>query len=273
MGKYNKKDRHFEISEFQHPKDKAAVEAVLAVPGCAKLLKYLAENSVERVYEFMNNSSRMKVTREMSPVIFAMLDEAAEMYGVPSLPNVYLKRAYEYEVTLEGINTHNIIFTTSMLEHMDEKRLWPVITSEFAGIQAKHGVIRFLDLTIRNFKDVLPFVVDQAMVLALNSWYRNKAYTYDRAILLALEDFRLAAECILLGEVPDEVLGTIELDQPDNPYLEQAMEFLERSGAAGAYQKLTTMLTKEQWMASRYVELYNWYRSGEYDEILEDREV
>ncbi len=273
MGKYNKSSRHFNVSDFQHPLDKAAVQAVMAVPGFQKLLQYISEHSVERVYGFINHSSRMKVTREMSPLIFGMLDEAARMYGGLSLPNVYLERSYEYKVTLEGISSPNIIFTTSLLEGVDERRLWPVIASEFAGIQARHGTIKFIDGMIGSAKSVLPFGIDQALTLALNNWYRNKAYTYDRAILLASEDFELAAEHILMGEASDEVIRSIGLDQPENSYLEQAMEFLQRSGTAGVYQKLTTMLTKDQWTASRYAELYKWYQSGEYDEVLEESEV
>ena len=76
----------------------------------------------------------------------------------------------------------------------------------------------------------------------------------------------------LLGEAPDGALDALGLDKPGNSYLEQANEFLSRSGASGIYQKLTTVLTQEQWTASRYVELYNWYQSGEYDEVLEGSE-
>lgn len=273
MGNYNKKDRHFNVSDFQHPFDKAAVQAVMVVPGFQKLLQYISEHSVERVYRFVNDASRMKVTRAMSPLIFDMLDEAARMYGGLSLPNVYLERSYEYKVTLEGISSPNVIFTTSLLEGVDEKMLWPIIASEFAGMQAQHGTIKFIDSMIGSVKGILPFGIDQALTLALNDWYRNKAYTYDRAILLASEDFELAAEYILLGEASNEVIRTIGLDQPENSYLEQTMEFLQRSGTAGTYQRFTTLLTKEQWMASRYAELYKWYQSGEYDEVLEESEV
>lgn len=273
MNKYNKNCRHFHVNDFQHPMDKAAVQAVMAVPGFQKLIGYISEHSVERVYGFINNSSRMKVTKEMAPMIFKMMDEAAEMYGIQGFPNIYLERAYEYKVTLEGINSPNVIFTTSLLEGVNEKLLWPIIASEFAGIQAQHGTIKFIDLMIQNLKGILPFGIDQVLALALNNWYRCKAYTYDRAVLLASEDFELATEHILLGEASTEMIEAIRLDQPDNPYLEQVMEFLQRSGTAGAYQKLTTALARNQWTASRYAELYKWYQSGEYDEVLEESEV
>lgn len=273
MGKYNKNGRHFDVRDFQHPSDKAAVGAIMAVPGFQKLLQYISEHSVERIYSFMNHSSRMKVTRQMSPMIFEMLDEAAKMYGMDTIPDVYLERAYEYRVTLEGINSPYIIFTTSLLEGVDEKQLWPIIASEFAGIQANHGTIKFIDMLLQTAKGILPFGIDQALSLSLNNWYRTKAYTYDRAILLASEDFELASEHILLGEAPNEVLESIGLNQPDNPYLEQAIDFLQRNGAEGVYQKIATAFTKDQWAASRYYELYKWYQSGKYHEVLEDSEV
>lgn len=269
MGKYNTDNKKLNVHDFQHPLDKAAVDAIVAIPGFTKLLNYISEHSVERVYGFINNSSRLKLTEEMSPLIYSMISEAGEMFQIEETPNTYLERSYEYKITLEGIKNPYIIFTTSFLEGVGKEMLWPVVASEFAGIQAKHAMIKFIDLILRNARGVLPFGIDMALEFAMNNWYRNKAYTYDRAVLLASEDFELTARYILLGEASDEVLESIGLGQSGNPYMEQTNEFLERRGIDGIYQKFSTAFTRSQWEASRYAELYNWYQSGEYHEVLE----
>lgn len=269
MGKYNTDNKKLNVDDFQHPLDKAAVDAVVAIPGFTKLLNYISEHSVERVYGFINNSSRLKLTKEMSPLIFSMISEAGEMFQIEETPSVYLERSYEYIVTLEGIKNPYIIFTTSYLEGVGEEMLWPVIASEFAGIQSKHAMIKFIDVILKNARGALPFGIDMVLDLAMNNWYRNRAYTYDRAVLLASEDFELTAKHILMGEAADEVLDSIGLGRPDNPYMEQTSEFLQRNGIDGIYQKFSTAFTRSQWAASRYAELYNWYQSGAYHDVLE----
>ena len=79
----------------------------------------------------------------------------------------------------------------------------------------------------------------------------------------------VAAEPILIGDASNAVLEGIGLDKPNNSYYQQAQEFIHRSGAEGVIQKLETIFSGGQWTASRYIELYNWYFSGEYEDVLE----
>lgn len=116
---------------------------------------------------------------------------------------------------------------------------------------------------------ILPSGLDLALTLALRDWERNSIYTADRAILLASESFELAAKHILFGDAPMESLDKLELSKPGNAYYQQAKEFLQQGGLTGLYQKGKTVTTSAQWTASRYMELYNWYFSGEYHDVLE----
>ena len=71
--KYNTKNKKLNINDFQHPFDKRAVDAVTKVPGFEKLIEFIASNSIEKAYSLINDSSKMKVTKEMSPKIFEMM--------------------------------------------------------------------------------------------------------------------------------------------------------------------------------------------------------
>lgn len=269
MAKYNYNNKRLNVADFQHPADKKSVDAVMAVPGLDKVLEFISQNSLERVYEFANNSSKLKVTPEMSPKIFGMLEEAVEMYGETYVPEIYLERMYAYFINLDGMTKPHLTLSTAWLEVVDDKMLWAVLSAEIAAIQAKHGTIEFIENVIKFTKGLLPFGVDTALEIAINDWKRNRIYTVDRAILLGSEDFGIAAKHILFGDAPDSVIDSIDLTKPGNTYYQQATEFLKRSGVAGGIQKFETFLSGSQWMASRYIELYNWYFSGEYHEVLE----
>ena len=86
--KYNTKNKKLNINDFQHPFNKRAVDAVTKVPGFEKLIEFIASNSIEKAYSLINDSSKMKVTKEMSPKIFEMMSEAAEMFDVNYIPEL-----------------------------------------------------------------------------------------------------------------------------------------------------------------------------------------
>lgn len=123
--------------------------------------------------------------------------------------------------------------------------------------------------TIYSRKSILPGGIDQPLTFALRDWERNSIYTADRAILLASESFEVAARHILFGDVPVEMLDKLQLSKPGNAYYRQAREFLQKDLVSDLYQKGKTAFVSAQWTASRYIELYNWYCSGEYYDVLE----
>ena len=267
--KYCRENKKLNISAFQHPRDLEAVKKITALPGFKKILSFLSENTVEKSFHLMNNSSLMKISPDMSPKIHSMVKEAVDIFDVGEIPDIYIDRRYEMLVRLDGMSKPFIVFSTSVLEQYDDEMLFPLIASEVAGIKAGHATIKFVDSILKIAKPIIPFAIDIPVTIALNDWYRSKAYTYDRAFLLVSESFELAAKEILFGEVSVNVLQTLNLDKPNNTYLEQAQEFGGRDGAEGLYQKFNTVFSRNQWLASRYVELYNWYNSGEYQDVLE----
>lgn len=269
MGKYNHNNKKLNVTEFQHPSDRKAVNVVLAVPGFEKMLNYVSDNSIERVYSFFNSSSMLKISEEMSPKMHVMLKEAAQMYGTDVIPDLYLQRNYEYFINLDGMAKPYVVLPSAWLEAVDDQMLWAILSAQIAGIQSKHGMIEFIGNILDFTRGMLPFGVDAALDIAIKEWKRSRVYTADRAILLATENFELAAKHILFGDASDAVLEGIGLDKPNNTYYQQAQEFIYRSGAEGMIQKMETLFSSSQWIASRYIELYNWYFSGEYDDVLE----
>lgn len=269
MAKHNLNNKRLNVKEFQHPADRKAVNAVLSVPGFENILKYISDNSIERVYSFFNNSSMLKISQEMSPKMHQMLEEAAQMYGTDVLPDLYLQRNYEYFINLDGMARPYVTLPSAYLETVDDRMLWGMLSSQIAGIQAKHGTIEFIGNVVNMCRGMLPFGVDTALDLAIKAWKRSREYTVDRAFLLATEDFELAAKHILIGDASDAVLEGIGLAQPNNSFYQQAQEFIHRPGFEGMIQQMDTLFSSSQWIASRYIELYNWYFSGEYEDVLE----
>lgn len=269
MNKYNTDNKKINIRDFQHPADKAAVDAVLKVPGVEKILAFISENSVEKLFAIINDASSLKISEEINPKIHSMIKEATEMFGSDVDPSVYLTRDYSIQLATDGIAQPYMVFSTSLLEKVDDETLWGVICSGIAAFEAKHATIKMIDKIITYTSGVLPFAVNEALHLAINSWKRNREYTCDRALLLALGDFEKAAKYMLMGEAPDDTLDKLNLAEPANDYYAQSKEFLDRKDKSAIVQKINILASANHPYASRYIELYNWYISGEYDEVLE----
>lgn len=266
---YNKNNKIISIEDYQHPSEKKAMEKLIKLPGFNKALSFISEKSIEKSYYILNDSSKMKISKDMSPKIHTMLAEARKMFEVKTTPAVYLERNYTMMVELNGIKSPFIIISSSVLEQYNDSMLWAMLASEVAGIKVRFSEIKLVSKMIDMAKGAFPFAIDAALTIAINDWWRCNSYTYDRAFLLASESFEMAAKHILYGEVDPATLDNLHLDQPDNDYYKQAKEFLDSCGSQGVYQKLATIFTRGQWAASRYVELYNWYFSGMYDDVIE----
>ena len=266
---YNTQNKIISVDDYQHPSEKKTVERLTHLPGFTKILEFISKYSIEKTYHLMNDSSLMKISKEMSPKIHQMVEEAAEMFEVDKIPDIYMERDYDMKVRLDGVESPFIVFSSSILEAYDDDMLWALVSSEIGGIKVNFSEIKFVDKMINIARGMFPFGVDAAVVIALNDWYRCNAYTYDRAFLMACENFEMAAKHILYGETDVHTLDNIHLDEQENDYYLQAKEFLQRCGGEGIYQKLSTVFSKSQWSASRYIELYNWYFSGMFDDAIE----
>lgn len=264
---YNVKNKRYSISDFQHPSEKKTVEKLIQNSLFEKIINFISDNSIEKKFHLINNASYLKLTEENAPKIFEMAKEGAEMFGITELPDLFVKKGYEYTVLLDGINHPFIIFNSSLLETYEDDMLWPLIASEMAGIAAGHSKMKFVDSVIKILKPVIPYAIDASLNLALNDWFRNKSYTFDRAFLLACDDFEMAAKGILYDEIDMKMLDSMHLGERNNEYYQQAIEFIEMNGVGGIVQKAKTVFSKSQWVASRYIELYNWYFSGEYHSV------
>ena len=104
MGKYNKNNLRVNVKDFQHPADVKSISVITGIPAFEKILEFISKNSIERTQKLLNTSCNLKVTRNMAPKIFDMLDEAAEMFGCTNIPEVYYERKYEFQITLDGMD-------------------------------------------------------------------------------------------------------------------------------------------------------------------------
>lgn len=256
------------MKAYLYPGDEAAIKAVNSIPGMEKLLSFISKNSIERYYDMIFTSTYLKLTEKTAPKIDAMCKRACVYFGVERMPDIFLKRSYDCDLFLFGVDKPKLLVNSSMLEMLSEADLEVFLSSAMAAVRAGHGMINLLLMVMNTFGGALP--VSQSVIsYPIYQWKRQSYYTYDRARMLYSDDFDLTMKLIGYGEVPEDIMAQTTCEDR----MRQNEEFLQLGGGAGAAKVLQTLYISKPWNASRMVELYNWVESGEYKiakEVHED---
>lgn len=97
-----------------HPSDKAALQALKAVPGFSQLTRAYMSAMNERQMRIINKSSNLQLSEEQMPEYYRMLPPICEKLGIP-VPELYMElnvvpNAYTY-----GDKDPFIVITSGML--------------------------------------------------------------------------------------------------------------------------------------------------------------
>lgn len=192
------------------------------------------------------------------------------MFGVEAEPELFLERVYPLIMRVEGINHPQIIMSTELLKHIDEQGLWGLIASEAAGIRNGYCEITFVEKLCKS--GLIPDVLAVPLRSLFSIWHKYAQFSFDRAALIATGDFNATMRAVMAGEAPKNILDNIDFSDPDCAYMRQAREFLQQTDGITTVFRTAKAISGE-WIfyASRYMDLFNFYRS-EYFDIMEDYE-
>lgn len=270
MNQYNVNHIKIDPKLFQHPVDKALSEKIVQMEAFQKVLQFISKNSIEKQMGILYRSSLAQLTPKNAPKIFEMLQEAAGMFDVPVIPEVYLQRTYPLFADMLGADCPMIIISTTFLEEISEKSLWGVLASEMAGIKNGYCSIKFVEWLCNSSAGLIPDVLIAPLQLAFQNWHKYAQYSFDRATLIAAGDFNAVMQEILAGEAPKEVLASIRFDDPNCDYMKQCREFLSNEDKlTSTIRDVKSVFSKNSYYAARYIELFKFYQS-EYFDLVED---
>lgn len=270
MNHYNVNHIKINPQIFQHPADRAMTEKIVNMQAFQKALQFISKNSIEKQMGGVYRSSVAQLTPHVSPVIFEMLQEAAEMFEVPVIPDIFLIREYSMMMTMIGIEKPMILVSTEFLENLSEKTLWGILASEVSGIKNGFCEIKLVEWLCNSSIGILPDVLAQSLMVVFRNWHKYAQYSFDRAALIATGNFNTAMQLVLTGGAPKEVLESVRFDDPNCEYMKQCREFLENDDKATKMVRNSKALFSDfPFCASRYLELFQFYQSQYYD-LIED---
>jgi Zn-dependent protease with chaperone function len=254
---------------WEHPADRAALQALRALPGfdeaVRKAMGFLGERGVRQL--FLGNAVRVSETQR--PKLYWLYSEVLDTLDAPEGWDLYVTQTPIANAMAVGFEHPFVVFNSGMLEILDEDERRAVLAHEVGHIMSGHPTyttlaVILLAIGVAN----IPALANLALLpfeLALLEWYRKSEFSADRAALLGTQDVRKAQMVNL------KLAGGPVLDDPIDldAFLAQAREYETMVGPWDkVWQLINTAFRTHPMATVRAAELQRWIESGEYDAIL-----
>jgi Zn-dependent protease with chaperone function len=263
------------VSDFRHPNDARATDALAKVPGLDKVMAKILEYGLERLYYVDNVASNLRVTPKMFGRLHRSLTWATKILEVPE-PEMYVKVDSEPNAFTYGHTKPFITLTSGLIDLLSDEELFFVIGHEVGHIKAGHVLYGTM---ARNISAVVSLLgqatlglgalLGQGLVIALYEWYRCAELTADRAALLCMQDIEPARDTFMkLAGGTTRLAGEMDRDE----FLRQVAEYeeVDRSTLDKAYKVLLTLYRTHPFAMQRAKALNGWFTEG-YEELMARR--
>jgi Zn-dependent protease with chaperone function len=255
---------------WEHPADRAALNALRALPGfdtvVRKVMSYFGERGIRQL--FLANAVRVGPTQR--PDLDALYSEVLETLDWTTVrPELYVTQTPIANAAAVGFENPFIIIHSGALELLSREEQRALLAHEVGHIMSGHATYTTLALLLVFFGiGNLAFLSGLALLpfqLALLEWHRKAEFSADRAALLGVQDVKTAMRMHLKFAGGREYGDTIDVDA----FIAQAREYETGGGAWEAVIKiLNTAFRTHPFSTVRAAELTRWIDAGSYDAIL-----
>lgn len=254
---------------WEHPADRAALNALRAIPGFDAAVRKVAGFVGDRALRQLFLGSAVRVGPTQRPGLDAMLTEVLATLDWPERPELYVTQSPVMNAAAVGFDKPFIVLNSSLLEHLTPEEQKAIIAHEVGHVMSGHVVYRTIAIIILYFGiSALPILAAAVVLpfqLALLEWYRKSEFSADRASLLAVQD-RTTVMLVQMKLAGGPAHGhPIDLEA----FLAQAMEYETKGDAWDrVLQMLNTVMRDHPFATVRAGELQRWIDAGGYDHIL-----
>jgi Zn-dependent protease with chaperone function len=258
---------------FEHPADRAALEALRRTPGLDRLLRWLSDIGAERHVRVLFTGDSLRVSPRQCSRLYNDLREACAILDVKE-PEFYLIQTPFPNAFAFGMQRHTLVMSTSLVDLLNDTERLEVIGHELGHIKAEHMLYRTMAIVLATvlqemagFLTLPGALLSTALLYSLHYWFRKSELTADRAGLLTVQD---ADTCVsgllkLVGgsqRLVDD-LNTTEFTKQADLYEDMDEDFL-----ALYYKFLLLGRQTHPFPALRAREIKEWSQSEQYLRLL-----
>ncbi|MDH3733799.1 MAG: M48 family metallopeptidase [Gemmatimonadota bacterium] len=252
---------------WEHPADRAALNALRRIPGFDLALRKIFGLFGERAIRLAFKANAVRVSPNQYGWVHERLLRVCEILDVADPPEVYISQTPVVNAGAVGMGDPFIVLNSSMLEVLSHDEVEAVLGHEVGHILSGHVLYRTLLIIVLNLVVLRYTIVGLAIrpiLMGLMEWYRKSELSSDRAGLLAIQNPEIAMSSLMhmAGGTRGE---TLDLEE----FVAQSEEYREGGDLLDAVYKVLNVLGQTHPFAViRVGELRDWMESGDYDRIL-----
>src|SRR5205809_4697427 len=253
---------------WEHPADRAALQAMRAVPGFDEVVKKIYGFIGERGVRLLFQADAVRVGPTQFPKLQQLYTDVLTSLDWPTRPELFVSQTPFVNAGAFGMDQPFIVINSGALRLLDDDEMRSLLGHELGHVMSGHALYRTILVIILNVSFAsLPFLAGIALLpvrIALLEWYRKSELSSDRAGLVASQDATASLRMFL------KMAGGGDVKETDlNAFLVQAKEYEETGGALDRiFQILGVLGRSHPFNTVRAAELQRWIEGGHYDRVL-----
>lgn len=180
------RSRYPQANLYMHESDKAALDALKAIPGFNTLIKGFMNIWQERQFRIMNMSSNIRLGPDQLPQYYNMLPPICERLGI-EVPELYLTLDVNPNAYTYGENKPFITITSGLLDILPDELIPTILAHECGHIACSHvlyttmGKVVFSGAVLAGAFSGFGKMISLPLEVAFYYWQRCSELSADRA--------------------------------------------------------------------------------------------
>ncbi|HEY9713288.1 MAG TPA: M48 family metallopeptidase [Chroococcales cyanobacterium] len=257
-------------SAFEHPADRAALEAVKNIPVLDKVVHKMLELGWERYIRIQLLGSAVHVTPKQCRKVYKLFKEAADILDMHE-PDLFLMSQPQVNAFTFGVERPFIVIQSGLVDLMDEDELMGVLGHELGHVKAGHVLYRSVAHILAHFVGrFLGGLGTLGLQMALLDWSKKSELTADRAELLVTQDIET---CLRINMKLAGGSKTVYEQIDHNEFLKQAESYeeLEYNTLNKLYKMFQELMLTHPVPVYRAKEIKSWSEGKQFKEIMAGR--
>jgi Zn-dependent protease with chaperone function len=251
---------------WEHPADRATLNALRKVPGFDEVLRALFGYFGERGVRLAFLANAVRVTPTQFPRVHRLYGEVARTLDAPGDYPVYVSQNPFFNAAAYGMEKPFIVVNSALESSFDDDELRFILGHELGHVMSGHVLYTTMMQLLTMLAGMgFPIVglAARAILVALLEWYRKAELSCDRAGILSVQDPEPGLRVML------KFAGGASSSANLGEFIRQSEEYREEGELADQVFKVLNVLgSTHPFPVIRVAEMRGWFESGAYERII-----
>ncbi len=254
---------------WEHPADRAALNALRAIPGFEQVVNKIASVFGERGVRHLFTANAVRVGPTQRPDLDALWTDVLKTMDWHKRPQLYVTFTPDINAGAVGFGDPFVVINSASLEHLTRDEVRVLLSHELGHVMSGHVTYRTIaQIILLVGLGNLPFLAGIALLpfqMAILEWYRKSELSCDRAALLEAQDPNLVLTTFMKLSGGPEFGDKLDLEA----FKAQAKEYeTDDTSWDTVLKAINVVFRQHPFFTVRAGEVQRWISSGAYEKVL-----